>query len=94
VLNSDIVMQFDECTPYETRRPTTHDEAAVDAHVAALGEALARRIRPARNPNALFGIVQGGMFEDLRDESLAGLSELGFTATRSAACRSASRRKT
>jgi queuine tRNA-ribosyltransferase len=46
------------------------------------------------NPNALFGIVQGGMFEDLRDESLAGLSELASTATRSAACRSASRRKT
>jgi queuine tRNA-ribosyltransferase len=93
VLNSDIVMLRrvhavrDPAADHAPKRP-------IDAHVAALGEALARRIRPARNPNALFGIVQGGMFEDLRDESLAGLSELGFTATRSAACRSASRRKT
>jgi tRNA-guanine family transglycosylase len=59
------------------RRPRT-EKRPIDAHVAALGEALARRIRPLWNPNALFGIVQGGMFEDLRDESLAGLSELGF----------------
>lgn len=80
VLNSDIVMQFDECTPYATDGvPTTHKEAA---------ESMRMSLRWARrsldefnglgNPNALFGIVQGGMFEDLRDESLAGLAELDF----------------
>jgi queuine tRNA-ribosyltransferase len=50
----------------------------VDAPVAALGEALARRARPLGNTNALFGIVQGGMYEDLRDESLAALEDIGF----------------
>jgi queuine tRNA-ribosyltransferase len=80
VLNSDIVMQFDECTPYATDGvPTSHQDAA---------ESMRMSMRWAKrsidefdrlgNPNALFGIVQGGMFEDLRDESLAGLSELGF----------------
>jgi queuine tRNA-ribosyltransferase len=51
----------------------------VDAPVAALGAALARRARPrSATRNALFGIVQGGMYEDLRDESLAGLADIGF----------------
>jgi queuine tRNA-ribosyltransferase len=78
-LNSDIVMQFDECTPYEIDgRPPRTTRPPLDAHEPALGQALARRVRPLANPNALFGIVQGGMFEDLRDESLAGLSELDF----------------
>jgi len=79
-LNSDIVMQFDECTPYEIEgRPATHEEAAKSMRMSLR---WARRSRDEferlANPNALFGIVQGGMFEDLRDESLAGLSELGF----------------
>ena len=70
VLDADIVMIFDECTAY----PATRDEAArVDAPVAALGRALEARATRA-TPNALFGIVQGGMYEDLRDESLAGLA--------------------
>ncbi len=80
VLNSDIVMQFDECTPYEINgRPATRDEA---------GQSMRMSLRWAKrsldefhredNPNALFGIVQGGMFEELRDESLAGLNDLGF----------------
>jgi queuine tRNA-ribosyltransferase len=46
------------------------------------------------NPNALFGIVQGGMFENLRDESLAKLEEIDFPGRPSAACRWANRRKT
>ena len=75
VLNSDIVMIFDECTPH----PATHDEAAKSMRLSLR---WARRSRDAfdtlQNPNALFGIVQGGMFEDLRDESLAGLREIGF----------------
>ncbi len=75
VLNSDIVMIFDECTPY----PASHDEAAKSMR---LSMRWARRSRDEHNKlgnrNALFGIVQGGMHEDLRDESLAGLDEIGF----------------
>src|SRR5450830_1892186 len=128
VLNSDIVMQFDECTPYEIDgRPATQVEAAQsmrmslrwakrsmdefkggenpnalfrseertpyesDGRLATQVEAAqsmrmslrwAKRsmdeFKGGENPNALFGIVQGGMFETLRDESLAGLNELGF----------------
>ena len=79
-LNSDVVMQFDECTPYEIDgRPATRDEAAASMRLSLR---WARRSRDEHdrlaNPNALFGIVQGGMFEDLRDESLAGLVDLGF----------------
>jgi queuine tRNA-ribosyltransferase len=80
VLNSDIVMQFDECTPYEIDgRPATHEEAE---HSMRMSLRWAKRsiaeFHRESNPNALFGIVQGGMFEDLRDESLAGLNELNF----------------
>ncbi|HRE18658.1 MAG TPA: tRNA guanosine(34) transglycosylase Tgt, partial [Rhodocyclaceae bacterium] len=75
VLNSDIVMIFDECTPY----PASHDEAAKSMR---LSMRWARRSRDEHNAlensNALFGIVQGGMYEDLRDESLAGLDDIGF----------------
>ncbi|TCT10799.1 tRNA guanosine(34) transglycosylase Tgt [Paralcaligenes ureilyticus] len=79
-LDSDIVMVFDECTPYLIEeRPATHDEAARSMRMSLR---WARRSRQAfdqlQNPNALFGIVQGGMFEDLRDESLAGLVDTGF----------------
>ena len=78
VLNSDIVMQFDECTPYQTAgRLTTEAEARASM---ALSLRWARRSRDefARqaNPNALFGIVQGGMFESLREESAAALAAL------------------
>ncbi|MDB5727626.1 MAG: tgt [Noviherbaspirillum sp.] len=79
-LNSDIVMQFDECTPYQIDgRPATEKEAADSMRMSLR---WARRSRDefdkGKNPNALFGIVQGGMFEHLRDESLAGLQEVGF----------------
>ena len=79
-LNSDIVMQFDECTPYEIDgRPATHDEAAKSMRMSLRWAKRSRdEFDSLANPNALFGIVQGGMFEDLRDESLAGLSELDF----------------
>jgi queuine tRNA-ribosyltransferase len=78
VLNSDIVMQFDECTPYETAgRITGEDEARASM---ALSLRWARRcideFQRLENANALFGIVQGGMFEGLREESLAQLVEL------------------
>ncbi|HJW51074.1 MAG TPA: tRNA guanosine(34) transglycosylase Tgt [Burkholderiaceae bacterium] len=84
VLDSDVAMVFDECTPYELAgRPANHDEAAASMRLSLrwaqrsrdeferLGEARGRR-------NALFGIVQGGMCEPLRDESLGGLVDIGF----------------
>ena len=74
-LNSDIVMIFDECTPY----PATHAQAA-DSMRMSLRWAKRSRDEHNRlqNANALFGIVQGGMYEELRDESLAGLCDIGF----------------
>ncbi|MBK6790221.1 MAG: tRNA guanosine(34) transglycosylase Tgt [Betaproteobacteria bacterium] len=78
VLNSDIVMQFDECTPYQTAgHVTTEAEARVSMELSLR---WARRsqgeFQRLGNPNALFGIVQGGMFEGLREESLQALAEL------------------
>ena len=73
VLDSDIVMVFDECTGY----PATRDEAA-DSMRLSLRWARRSRAAHADNANALFGIVQGGMHEELRDESLAGLEGIGF----------------
>ncbi|MFO1297081.1 MAG: tRNA guanosine(34) transglycosylase Tgt [Rubrivivax sp.] len=80
VLDSDIAMQLDECTPYETAgRATTEDEARASM---AMSLRWARRSQAefARlgNRNALFGIVQGGMYEALREESAARLAELDF----------------
>ncbi|MCU0804875.1 MAG: tRNA guanosine(34) transglycosylase Tgt [Burkholderiales bacterium] len=73
VLDSDIAMIFDECTPY----PAGEREAA-DSMRLSLRWAARCKTAHAGNPNALFGIVQGGMYEDLRDESLAGLTAIGF----------------
>ena len=80
VLNSDIVMQFDECTPYLINdRPATKDEAAQSMQLSLRwGQRSKDEFDRNENKNALFGIVQGGMFTDLRDESLAGLSQMGF----------------
>lgn len=72
-LNSDIVMVFDECTPY----PATEQEAA-DSMRLSLRWAQRSKDAHSGNPNALFGIVQGGMYEHLRDESLAGLADIDF----------------
>jgi queuine tRNA-ribosyltransferase len=79
-LNSDIAMVFDECTPYEIDgRPATRDEAAQSM---AMSMRWAKRSKQAfedsGNPNALFGIVQGGMFEDLREQSRQALESVGF----------------
>ena len=78
VLNSDIAMQFDECTPYQLQgRATTEAEARASMELS-LRWAVRSRDEFARlaNPNALFGIVQGGMYEGLREESAAALAEL------------------
>jgi queuine tRNA-ribosyltransferase len=80
LLNSDIVMQFDECTPYDTKgHVTTEAEARISMELSRRW-ALRCKAEFARlgNPNALFGIVQGGMFEHLREESLAALVEMDF----------------
>lgn len=79
-LNSDIAMVLDECTPYEINgRPATPKEAADSMRMSLR---WAKRSREEffrlQNPNALFGIVQGGMYENLREESLAGLTDIGF----------------
>lgn len=72
-LGSDIVMIFDECTPY----PAEHDVAA-DSMRLSLRWAKRSKIAHDDNPAALFGIVQGGMYEDLRQESIQGLTDIGF----------------
>jgi queuine tRNA-ribosyltransferase len=79
-LNSDIVMQFDECTPYEIDgRPATREEAAKSMRMSLRwAQRSMNEFKAGDNPNALFGIVQGGMFEALRDESLAALEEIDF----------------
>ena len=72
-LGSDVVMIFDECTPY----PATEKQAN-DSMQLSLRWAERSKKAHADNPSALFGIVQGGMYESLRDESMAGLEEIGF----------------
>ncbi len=72
-LDSDIIMAFDECTPY----PATHAEAKTSMQ---LSMRWAQRCRDAhqKHDGALFGIVQGGMYADLRTESLEALKPMGF----------------
>lgn len=79
-LNSDIVMQLDECTPYETKGHVTTEAQARRSMEMSLRWAKRSRDEFTRlgNPNALFGIVQGGMFEHLREESAAALAEMDF----------------
>ncbi|MFV8816931.1 tRNA guanosine(34) transglycosylase Tgt [Haliea sp. E17] len=72
-LGSDIVMIFDECTPY----PATEQQAR-DSMELSLRWAARSKAAHGQNPAALFGIVQGGMFEELRARSLQGLTEIGF----------------
>ena len=78
VLNSDIVMQFDECTPFETQGHITTEKEARSSMALSLRWAARSAAEHARleNTNALFGIVQGGMFENLREESLNALVDL------------------
>lgn len=73
VLNSDIIMVFDECTPY----PATYEQAQKSMELS-LRWAQRCRDYHADHPNALFGIVQGGMYLDLREHSLKHLVEMDF----------------
>ncbi|MCF4008361.1 tRNA guanosine(34) transglycosylase Tgt [Rheinheimera sp. UJ63] len=72
-LGSDIVMIFDECTPY----PATEPQARKSMELS-LRWAKRSKDTHGDNPSALFGIIQGGMYPHLRDISLAGLEEIGF----------------
>ncbi len=72
-LGADIVMIFDECTPH----PATWDQARLSMELS-LRWAARSKTAHGDNPAALFGIVQGGMYQDLRERSLAGLEAIGF----------------
>ncbi|SUO95556.1 tRNA guanosine(34) transglycosylase Tgt [Suttonella ornithocola] len=72
-LNSNIVMQFDECTPY----PATHQEAADSMRLSLRWAARSKKAHEG-SPNHLFGIVQGGVYPDLRRESALALTELNL----------------
>lgn len=72
-LGSDIVMIFDECTPY----PATEKQARESMELSLRWAERSKQAH-AGNPAALFGIVQGGMYESLRDRSLEGLTDIGF----------------
>lgn len=72
-LNSDIVMIFDECTPY----PADETTARLSMELSLRWAERSKQAHSG-NSNALFGIVQGGMYEQLRDRSLAGLVDIGF----------------
>ncbi len=73
ILDADIVMIFDECTPYPVDKNTAQESMELSLRWASRScEAH------ADNPAALFGIIQGGMFADLRQRSLNGLMEIGF----------------
>src|SRR5258708_4813091 len=74
-LDSDIVMVFDECTGYPASR-----ELAAESMQLSLRWAERSKRAHEGNANALFGIVQGGMHEDLRDESIRALPDLGVCA--------------
>lgn len=75
VLNSDIVMQLDECPDGNSDKQTADKSLELSLRWAVRSKNEFERLN---NPNALFGIVQGALFEDLRQKSLAGLLEIGF----------------
>ncbi len=81
VLNSDIAMIFDECTPFPADERVAGDSMRLSLRWAARSRTEWERLGPGSDEgkgNALFGIIQGGMHESLRDESLAGLTAIGF----------------
>jgi queuine tRNA-ribosyltransferase len=75
VLDSDVAMIFDECTPYPASARAAQDSMELSLRWAARSR---RAFDELRNPNALFGIVQGGVYPELRQRSAAGLREIGF----------------
>lgn len=77
-LNSDIQMVFDECTDYPATESEARDSMALSLRWAKRSRDEFLHLGSLEKGNALFGIVQGGMHNNLRDESLAGLLEAGF----------------
>jgi queuine tRNA-ribosyltransferase len=75
VLNADIAMILDECTAYPSSREQAAESMRLSLRWAARSKAEFEKLG---NANALFGIVQGGMHEDLRAESARGLQDIGF----------------
>tara|TARA_B100001939_G_scaffold348092_1_gene372570 strand:- start:8638 stop:9780 length:1143 start_codon:yes stop_codon:yes gene_type:complete len=78
LLGSNIVMAFDECTPYPATRKQTEDSMRLSMRWAKRSFDAFHNGSEHAEKNALFGIVQGGVFEDLRQESIAALTEIGF----------------
>ena len=72
-LNSDIVMVFDECTPFPAEEKEVRESMELSLRWAKRSKAAFEG-----NPNALFGIVQGGVHQNLREASLQGLKDIGF----------------
>jgi queuine tRNA-ribosyltransferase len=78
-LGSDIVMVFDECTPYPAEHAAARESLQLSLRWAKRSRAAFDALKAgAGSDAALFGIVQGGIYHDLRAESLAGLLEIGF----------------
>jgi queuine tRNA-ribosyltransferase len=80
VLDADIAMVFDECTPFQVDDRIAKQEEAADSMRLSMrwAQRSASEFNRLVSSNSLFGIVQGGMFEALRDESLAALIDIGF----------------
>ncbi len=74
LLGADISMQFDECTPF----PATHEEAKTSMELSLRWGARSKAAFGKREDQALFGIVQGSVFEDLREQSAKALIDIGF----------------
>jgi len=71
--NADIIMQFDECTPYPADKKTA--ESSLDLSIIWAKQS---KLALSKEKSNLFGIIQGGTYDDLRDKSLEGLVEIGF----------------
>jgi queuine tRNA-ribosyltransferase len=74
LLGADVTMCFDECTPF----PATHEQAAASMRLSMRWAARSREAFAPREGHGLFGIVQGGTYDDLRAESVAALTAIGF----------------
>ena len=74
LLGADVTMCFDECTPF----PATHEQAATSMRLSMRWAARSREAFVPRAGHGLFGIVQGSVFPDLRAESVAALTDIGF----------------
>ena len=74
LLGADVTMCFDECTPF----PATHEQAATSMRLSMRWAARSRDAFVPRPGHGLFGIVQGSVFPDLRAESVAALTDIGF----------------